>query len=124
MSKSCPVVVAECIFIGAQRIEDSDGNQSDSVYLNFISPEYIPDYSLYLPAEDILKASRGKPKPNLKFRTEEIIARGYNLKRDCKYRISYAYEVNSFNKQDTNQSIAYNRKWIQSIELISESVPA
>lgn len=121
MTKSCPIVSAEGIFLNAQRIELEDGSESESVYLNFLSSEYIPDYSLLLPAEEILNAAKdkNKVKSNLRFRVEELVARGYGLKRNGKYRVVYAYEVNSFNKKDSDQSIAYNRKWIQSIELVS-----
>lgn len=129
MSKSCPIVQSDCIFIGAQVIDDSDGRPTDNVYLNFICDELITDYGYVVTASAIFNSSKGgkSPKPNLKFRTDELTARGYSLKKGSAYRVKYAYEVSSFDRETSSgkDTVAYNRKWICSVEQVGtpDAVP-
>jgi hypothetical protein len=127
MSKSCPVVTAECVFLGAQQILGDDSKPTGDIYLNFVSDEFIPDYNLPLHAKQIVEATKDKPKPNLRFRVDESTARSHALKIHSVYRVKYAFEVSSFTKQNSNGTdgtVAYNRKWIQSIELVNHAQAA
>lgn len=116
MSKTATLSTSKAVFVGFQTIFDDKDQKTDNVYANFIADEYVPDYDIVLPAEQIV-TSKKQIKPNLRFRLQIENAKSLSLQVNTLYSVDYASEVSTFDRSDS-QTIAYSRKWLRSVTAI------